>query len=115
MDDGNAFTVIEYGEGCGCECDTELCDLTTSDRFGGRARDVIDGIHHELVEDLVEPGIEVNGSPDHLMGGDVIDPAALFVRVTGTDVGVGELENVLPLSQLLVGLGFGFFGFFGFF
>ena len=85
----NAFAVIPDGKGCGCDGNPELGDLPSTDSFGRRARDVVDSIHDNFVEDLVKPRIEVDGAPDHLAGGRIVDPAALFVRVTGTDVGIG--------------------------
>ena len=72
--------------------------------FGGRGPDKgVSRIDNHLVKELVEAGIHLDGFPDHLVCGGVVDPSLNRARGRGSDVGVGELEDVFLVAQEFVG------------
>ena len=47
----------------------------------------------------------MHGAKGHFVRGGIPDPSRLCVRVSGTDIGIGQLKNVLAVRMLLIGGG----------
>jgi hypothetical protein len=105
--DGNTITIILYAdEETGCRdasthlnvLDGRLTRLSTPNKS-------IPSIHDNLIKELVEARVESAVAIDHLPLLCIKDPAHLIVRLYRPNVGVRQLQNVLPVRVLLIGIG----------
>ena len=94
------FTVILDREAVGVAEDIDLLDgvlrllLTQTDG-------VIVGVHQQLIDELVESGVDIDGFRLELFLG--MEEHFLLRGLDATDVGVGKGEDVFAVRLLLVG------------
>ncbi len=98
--DGDTVAVVPDHDGVFLSVDIDL-------EVGhvGVAGLVVGSVDEDLVKDLVETGDVGCLAVGHLLLGLVVDPELLCMLLDTSDVGIGTLENVFELGELLVGLG----------
>ena len=100
--DGNAVAVVFDPKGSVCDGKVHVFNGLAA--LGRRGPDKgVSRIDENLVKELVEAGVHLDRLPDHLVTGGIVDPSLNRARGRGSNVGVGELEDVLLVAQEFVG------------
>ena len=73
--------------------------------LGLRSDKGITGIYNDLIKDLVEARVECDLLVGHLVCSRIRDPASLLVSLRATDIGIGQLKNMLTVSMFLILVG----------
>ena len=99
---GNAVAVIFDTKGSSEDRNVHMPNRLAAFCGGGSDKG-ISRIHQDLVKEFVEPGVHLNRFPEHLVAGRVVDPSLFGAGGGGSDIRVGELEDVFLVAQEFIG------------
>ena len=94
---GNAAAVVahSYDTSFRVDPDTQFVHVLV-------ALPVVCSVHQDLIEDLVEARHEADFAVLHSVGLGVVYPHLLLCSLHGANIGIGTLEDMLQLCELLV-------------